>query len=61
MAKDSNKSKGPTEKVAKSKRDKKKLKNKPSKIKQFFTYFFITILIIGLLMRNSYCICIIFK
>ena len=49
MAKDSNKSKGPTEKVAKSKSAKKKLKKKPSKIKQFFKYFFLTILIIGLL------------
>ena len=49
MAKDSNKSKGPTEKVAKSKSAKKKLKKKPSKIKRFFKYFFLTILIIGLL------------
>lgn len=45
MAKDSNKSKGPTEKVAKSKTAKKK----PSKIKRFFKYFFLTILITGLL------------
>lgn len=49
MAKDSNKSKGPTEKVAKSKSANKKLKKKPSKIKRFFKYFFLTILIIGLL------------
>ncbi len=45
MAKDSNKSKGPTEKIAKT----KKAKKKPSKIKRFFKYFFLTILIIGLL------------
>ena len=43
MAKDSNKSKGPAEKVAKSKSAKKKLKKKPSKIKRFFKYFFLTI------------------
>ena len=49
MAKDSNKSKGPAEKVANSKSAKKKLKKKPSKIKRFFKYFFLTILIIGLL------------
>lgn len=49
MAKDSNKSKGPTEKLAKSKTAKKKLKKKPSKIKRFFKYFFLTILITGLL------------
>ncbi len=49
MAKDSNKSKGPTEKVAKSKNAKKKLKKKPSNIKRFFKYFFLTILITGLL------------
>ena len=49
MAKDSNKSKGPTEKVAKSKSANKKLKKKPSKIKRFFKYFFLTILILGLL------------
>ena len=49
MAKDSNKSKGPTEKVAKSKSTKKKLKKKPSKVKRFFKYFFLTLLITGLL------------
>ncbi|WP_195987608.1 transglycosylase domain-containing protein [Clostridium sp. D53t1_180928_C8] len=49
MAKDSNKSKGPTEKVAKSKSANKKPKKKPSKIKRFFKYFFLTILIVGLL------------
>ena len=49
MAKDSNKSKDPKEKVVKSKSSKKKLKKKPSKIKRFFKYFFLTILIMGLL------------
>ena len=49
MAKDSNKSKDPKEKVVKSKNSKKKLKKKPSKIKRFFKYFFLTILIMGLL------------
>lgn len=49
MAKDSNKSKDPKEKVVKSKNAKKKLKKKPSKIKRFFKYFFLTILIMGLL------------
>lgn len=49
MAKDSNKSKGTTEKVVKSKTTKKKLKKNPSKIKRFFKYFFLTILITGLL------------
>lgn len=49
MAKDSNKSKDPTEKVVKSKSSKKKLKKKPSKVKRFFKYFFLTILITGLL------------
>ena len=49
MAKDSNKSKNPKEKVVKSKNTKKSLKKKPSKIKRFFKYFFLTILILGLL------------
>lgn len=49
MAKDSNKSKNPKEKVVKSKSSTKKLKKKPSKIKRFFKYFFLTILLTGLL------------
>ena len=36
MAKDSNKSKNPKEKVVKSKNTKKSLKKKQSKIKRFF-------------------------
>ena len=49
MAKDSNKSKGPNEKSVNNKAGNKKLKKKPSKIKNFFKYFFLTILILGLL------------
>lgn len=49
MAKDSNKSKDPTEKVAESKSSGKKLKKEPSKIKRFFKYFFLTVLITCLL------------
>ena len=40
MAKDSNKSKSPKEKVVKTKNKKKTLKKKPSKIKRFFKYFY---------------------
>lgn len=49
MDKGSNKSKGPKEKVKKSKNIKKKTNTKQSNIKKFFKYFFLTILIIGLL------------
>ena len=49
MAKDSNKSKVPKEKAVKSKKKIKASKKKPSKLKRFFKYFFLTILILGLL------------
>ena len=49
MAKDSNKSKVPKEKAVKSKKKIKASKKKSSKLKRFFKYFFLTILILGLL------------
>ena len=49
MAKDSNKSKVPKEKAVKSKKKIKASKKKPSKLKRFFKYFFLTILILGIL------------